>query len=183
MLPCLLTLMSPCLWSAPSCGCSTLGSTVAEVPLTRPSAVASLSRMLSCLFVRHPLPSAPAKQAVAWIRGEGRCLMVILQVGFCYALHVGTVVWAAVAAAVAVPLGGWVASYSLVPWYGHTYVRYVRTYTYVRKMLCHNMQRTMVRNTYVHVYVLIMLCHHFLIGKGHTCALSTRVPMVQVYLL
>ncbi len=51
MLPCLLTLMSPRLWSAPSCGFSTLGSTVAEVPLTRPSAVASLSRMLSSLFV------------------------------------------------------------------------------------------------------------------------------------
>jgi hypothetical protein len=51
VLPCLLTLMSPRLWSAPSCGCSTLGSTVAEVPLTRPSTVASLSRMLSCLFV------------------------------------------------------------------------------------------------------------------------------------
>ncbi len=33
--------------------------------------------------------------------------MVILQVGFCYALHVGTVVWAAVAATVAVPLGWW----------------------------------------------------------------------------
>ncbi len=36
--------MSPRLWTAPSCGCSTLGSTVAEVPLTRPSTVASLSR-------------------------------------------------------------------------------------------------------------------------------------------
>ena len=33
--------------------------------------------------------------------------MVILQVGFCYALHVGAVVWAAVVAAVAVQLGGW----------------------------------------------------------------------------
>ena len=33
--------------------------------------------------------------------------MVILQVGFCYALHVGAVAWAAVVAAVAVPLGGW----------------------------------------------------------------------------
>ncbi len=109
MLPCLLTLMSPRLWSAPSCGFSTQCSTVAEVPLTRPSTVASLSRIL-----RHRLPSAPAEQAVAWVRGEGRCLVVVLQVGFCHALHVGAVVRAAVAAAVAVPFGQ-VASRMRIP--------------------------------------------------------------------
>ena len=45
MLPYLLTLMSP------TSGFSTLGSTVAEVPLTRSSTLASLSRILSCIFV------------------------------------------------------------------------------------------------------------------------------------
>jgi hypothetical protein len=48
--------------------CSTLGSTVAEVPLSRPSTVTSLSRMLSCLFVtrfhRH-LQSRPWHGSVA----------------------------------------------------------------------------------------------------------------------
>jgi hypothetical protein len=46
--------------------------------------------------------------------------MVILQVGFCYAFHVGAVVWAAVAAAAAVPLGGWHHAWDSqldVPWY------------------------------------------------------------------
>ncbi len=65
VLPCLLTLMSPRLWSAPS---STLGSTVAEAPLTRPSTVASLSRTLSCLFVtrfHRRLQSRPWHGSVA----------------------------------------------------------------------------------------------------------------------
>jgi hypothetical protein len=50
---CLLTLLSPRLWSASSCGFSTLGSTAAEVPFTRSSTVASLSRMLSFVIRFH----------------------------------------------------------------------------------------------------------------------------------
>jgi hypothetical protein len=77
VLPCLLTLTSPRLWSAPSCGCSTLGSTVAEVPLTRPSTVASLSRMLSCLFVtrfHRRLQSTTIPHSA---------FLVVLQLSFC----------------------------------------------------------------------------------------------------
>ncbi len=60
----------------------------------------------------HPLPMALAVQAVARVCGEGRCLLlVIVLVGlgraFNSALHIGAVVRASVAGAVAAPLGRW----------------------------------------------------------------------------
>jgi hypothetical protein len=60
----------------------------------------------------HPLPTALAVQAVARVCAEGRCLLlVIVLVGlgraFNSALHVGAVVRASVAGAVAAPLGWW----------------------------------------------------------------------------
>jgi hypothetical protein len=108
--------------------------------------------------------------------------MVILQVGFCYALHVGAVVGAAVAAAVAVPLGGWHHAWdpsTRVPWYHNaTMVLLVRTmaHVYVPRTCTLSQKRTMVPwylvpGIAIHVYVRTYTCPYH--GSGPCGTIGT----------